>query len=439
MSTADAGRASSTLRSFDEVLAVLPDEDESLETKAAASWTPALPRGRRRTGPLRIGCATSSPAGASRSRTRATASAGAAHSSPFVAERPDRPKRPGRSKDAGSGGPGRRPPGGARGGGSRGGPPSDSREGRRAVVPTAAMTEPRGAARDPAARDRLGAGSASREEAVIRKASAALATPEMRPGRGTGTAAIAPPVHRAGSSVAPTTRSPEMVGRPRDVEIVRGGRDLAHRAGLVRVGLVVPVPGHAVRQVMGGRQETRRPDDRRPGGDRSGRFPSPPDEASERWERPRPPGPAGRPERGGGPPKPRTGSFDRFSRGGPRPAAVPSRPGGPPRPGGGQRFGTGPRPNRFGPGTSRGPVPETRGRGTRRGTPSSGGRRRRSSSWSPRTRSSWRADGPSRRRSSRDGRPDGCSSSRSDGRPSSGSSCTRRACESRSWRSRAGR
>ena len=51
MSTADAGRASSMLRSFDEVLAVLPDEDESLDdesrrllearatARAAKDWT----------------------------------------------------------------------------------------------------------------------------------------------------------------------------------------------------------------------------------------------------------------------------------------------------------------------------------------------------------------------------------------------------------------
>ena len=51
MSTADAGRASSMLRSFDEVLAVLPDEDESLDdesrrlldaraaARAAKNWT----------------------------------------------------------------------------------------------------------------------------------------------------------------------------------------------------------------------------------------------------------------------------------------------------------------------------------------------------------------------------------------------------------------
>ena len=57
----------------------------------------------------------------------------------------------------------------------------------------------------------------------------------------------------------------------------------------------------------------------------------------------------------------------------------------------------------------------------------------------PRTRSSSPAAGPWRRRSSPAARRSGCSSSRSAATPSRSSSSTRRACASRSWRSRAAR
>jgi hypothetical protein len=55
----------------------------------------------------------------------------------------------------------------------------------------------------------------------------------------------------------------------------------------------------------------------------------------------------------------------------------------------------------------------------------------------PRTRSSSRAAGPSKRRSRLAGRRDACSSPRSGGRPSSALSFMRRRSGSRSWRSRA--
>ena len=65
-------------------------------------------------------------------------------------------------------------------------------------------------------------------------------------------------------------------------------------------------------------------------------------------------------------------------------------------------------------------------------------RSRNPTSW-PRTRSSSPDGARSRRRSSRAGPPVASSSSRNAGRRSSASSCTRRACGSRSWRSKAGR
>ena len=275
---------------------------------------------------------------------------------------------------------------------------------------------------------------------MIGKASAALATPGIRPGRGTGTAAIAPPVHPAGSSVAPTTRGPKMVGRLSDVT-VRGSRDLEHRAGLVRVDLVVPLRGHAVRRVMAAARRhgdlmTVAPAAIDPGGSRTPRMRHR-KAGSGRDRRDRP---VVRSEVAGR----RTEDLDP-STGSPgvvldlvvlAPAVLLD-----PTVRRDREADNGSERDRGQTGSVlehlEDPTSETRGRGTRRGTPSSGGRRRRSSSWSPRTKSSWQADDPSKRRSSRDGRPDGCSSSRSDGRHSSGSSCMRRAFEFPSLKSRA--
>ena len=114
LSTADAGRALAALRDLDQVLGVLPATDEDLDAEPAGTAR----RARSRPGPPRLGRLRSPSRracrrGASRSRTPATASAGAAAWRPAVADRPPR-RRPSRRASArvvrrpASGGPRRR-------------------------------------------------------------------------------------------------------------------------------------------------------------------------------------------------------------------------------------------------------------------------------------------------------------------------------------------